>query len=520
MPPSSLCLPLTPAGLIVDRHEIEADCLIIHAHGAEGAGTCPGCGSVSASIHSRYIRSAGDFPAHGRRLVIRLTARRFRCCVGTCDRKTFAERFSDDVIAVRARRTCRLDRLTHCVGVALGGRPGQRMAARLSIPVSADTLLRVLRRRAAATPCSAKVVGIDDFAWRRGHRYGTIVCDLEARRIIDLLPDRDVGTVATWLGRHPEIEVVCRDRGGGYQEAASKGAGKAVQIVDRWHLLENASAAFLDVVRRHMSHLRRAIATGDVDPQRLSAVEKRQWQGWQRREAVNEKVLDLHRGGTSLKAIVRTTGVSRQTVRRIVRGTRDDIFRSRESSLDRWIHRLEADWTGGCRNGTELWRRLRAAGFGGSLRVVTEWTTRKRRSVRTSAEPPQPTSVPSARMIARLLTTERDCKTDETTRLMVAIETASPAIVTARNLVDKFATLIAAKKPDALAPWLTAAADSELAAFASGIAADQAAVRAAVSEPWSNGQTEGQITKLKLVKRQMYGRAKLDLLEARLIGAA
>jgi transposase len=332
--PSNHYLPLTPAGLIVDRHEIAADCLIMHAHGAAVAGTCPGCGSVSALIHSRYIRSAGDLPAHGRRLMIRLTARRFRCCAGTCDRKTFAERFSDNVIAVRAQRTCRLDRLIHSVGVALGGKPGKRLAERLSIPVSADTLLRLLRRRAASPPCSAKVVGIDDFAWRRGHRYGTIVCDLEARWIIDLLPNRDVGTVATWLGHHPEIEVVCRDRGGGYQEAASKGAAKAVQIADRWHLLENASAAFLDVVRRHMRHLRRAILTGDTDPKRLSAAQKRQWQGWQRREEVNETVLNLHRGGTSLKAIVRTTGVSRQTVRRIVRGTRDDVFRSRESSLD------------------------------------------------------------------------------------------------------------------------------------------------------------------------------------------
>jgi transposase len=127
---SNLYLPLTPAGLIVDRHEIAADCLIIHAHGAAVAGTCPGCGSVSASIHSHYIRSAGDFPAHGRRLMIRLTARRFRCCAGTCDRKTFAKRFSDDVIAVRAQRTCRLDRLIHSVGVALGGKPGSICSTR------------------------------------------------------------------------------------------------------------------------------------------------------------------------------------------------------------------------------------------------------------------------------------------------------------------------------------------------------------------------------------------------------
>ncbi len=384
------------------------------------------------------------------------------------------------------------------------------------MPVSADTLLRTLRRRSAPTPTSPTVVGLDDFAWRRGHRYGTIVCDLEQRRTIDLLADREIGTVMAWPKDHPTIQIVCRDRGGGYREAATKGAPQARQIADRWHLLENASAAFLDIVRRHMRHLRRAVASGDVDSKRLSAVEKRQWKGWLRRDEVNEKVRTLHRSGTALKAIARTTGLSRQTVRRIVRGARDDVFRSRESTLDRWSYRLESEWSAGCQNGTELWRRLRAAGFTGSLRVVSEWRTRKRRSVRTAGDYPPPLRMPSARMIARLLTTVRACKGEETVRLIAAIETASPAIVKARNLLDGFAALISAKQVDRLDPWLGDAAQSEMSAFAEGIAADKVAV-AAVIEMWSNGQTEGQVTKLKLVKRQMYGRAKVDLLRARLV---
>ncbi|MCW6513038.1 transposase [Hyphomicrobiales bacterium BP6-180914] len=142
--------------------------------------------------------------------------------------------------------------------------------------------------------------------------------------------------MTAWLKDHPDIEIVCRDRGGGYREAATKGAPQALQIADRWHLLENASAAFLDIIRRHMHHLRRAVTSGDIDPKRLSAVEKRQWKGWLKRDEANEKVRALHKSGTALKAIARHTGLSRQTVRRIVRGTRDDVFRSRESMLDRW----------------------------------------------------------------------------------------------------------------------------------------------------------------------------------------
>ena len=511
-------LKLVPPGLLVDRHEIGTDGIIVHAHGASAMSLCPTCGLASSSVHSRYGRTLGDVPAHGRRLRVSLAARRFRCRNAACERRVFTERFSPDLIQAHARRTSRLDTLTHAIALALGGRPGERLAERLSMPVGADTLSRLLRRRAAPTPSDIRVVGIDDFAWLKGQRHGTIICDIERRRTIDLLPDREGGTVADWLAAHPEVEIVCRDRGSGYREGAAKGAPQALQIADRWRLLENATAAFVEGVKRHMGDLRRAITGGDVDPEALSAAEKRQWAGWQRRDEVNETVRTLRGKGGSIKGIVRTTGVSRQTVRRILAGTRDDVFRSRETTLDRWAERLNADWTAGCRNDAELWRRLRGAGYGGGQRVVTEWATRRRRA--TQVPPDQPdavTAVPPARTIARLLTSECDCKSAEAVRVRVAIETASPRIVAARNLLDRFRTMMAAKKTDDLTPWLRDAADSELASFASGVRDDEAAVRAAIVEPWSNGQTEGQVTKLKLVKRQMYGRGKVDLLRARMV---
>ena len=384
--------------------------------------------------------------------------------------------------------------------------------------MSADTLLRLLRRRAPPTPPDVRVVGIDDFAWLKGQRYGTIVCDLERRCTVDLLPDREGSTVADWLAAHPAVEIVCRDRGSGYREGAAKGAPQALVIADRWHLLENVSAAFLEGVKRHMGHLRRAVTGGNLDPDTLSAAEKMQWAGWKRREEVNGTVRDIHGAGGSIKGIVRTTGLSRKTVRRIPAGTRDDIFRSRETTLDRWPERLNTEWDGGCRNGAELWRRLRDAGYGGSLRVVTEWATRRRRATRNGRGNGQAiATMPSSRTIARLLTSERDCRSAEALRIRVAVETASPKIVAARNLLDRFQAMVAAKKPEDLAPWIRDAAEGELASFASGIQADEAAVRAAIVEPWSNGQTEGQVTRLKLVRRQMYDRGKIDLLRARMV---
>ncbi len=511
-------LKLAPAGLVVDRHEIGGAGITVHAHSASPTSDCPACGLASSSVHSRYGRSLGDLPAHGRRLRIRLSARRFRCRNAACERRVFTERFAPDLIQAHARRTSRLDVLTHAIALALGGRPGERLAERLSMPVSADTLLRLLRRRATPTPSDVRVVGIDDFAWLKGQRYGTIICDLERRCTIDLLPDREGGTVAAWLAAHPGVEIVCRDRGSGFREGATKGAPQALQICDRWHLLENATAAFVEAVKRHMGDLRRAITGGDIDPEVLSSAEKVQWAGWKRRDEVNGTVRSLKSQGHSIKGIVRATGVSRQTVRRILAGTREDVFRSRSTTLDRWGDKLCTEWDGGCRNGAELWRRLRDAGFGGSQRVVTEWATRRRRAAQASADRLDPvTPVPPARTIARLLTSERDCRSAEALRVRVAVETTSPKIVAARNLHDRFKTMVAAKKTDDLTSWLRDAQGSELASFASGIMDDEDAVRAAIVELWSNGQTEGQVTKLKLVRRQMYGRGKIDLLQARMV---
>lgn len=219
-----------------------------------------------------------------------------------------------------------------------------------------------------------------------------------------------------------------------------------------------------------------------------------------------------------LRRIVRATGLSRGLVRQIVRGEREDVFRTRQSSLTPRLPWLKREWAGGCRNGAELWRRLRAAGFRGSLRVVGEWATRQRR-----AEGAMHSGVgktPPARKIARLLTTARDhlCKADAV--VVAQVEAALPSLATARSLTGRFTDMVRNGEQEALAEWLDEAENSALSSFARGLRNDQDAATAALREPWSNGQTEGQINRLKTIKRQMYGRANIDLLKARIINAA
>lgn len=220
-----------------------------------------------------------------------LRTRRFRCNIASCKRRIFTERFGDSAITPWARRTGRLDLLVFHLGLALGGRPAARLSRRLMAPVSNETLLRAVRRRGPPTFTAPHVIGIDDWAWRRNQRYGMIICDLERRQPIRLLPDREPATASAWLKGQPHISIVARIRGGAYALAATKALPEATQVADHWHLMENASHAFLDAVRASMRPIRAAIGATVIDRALLSAAERLQYEGFLRREQASARSL-------------------------------------------------------------------------------------------------------------------------------------------------------------------------------------------------------------------------------------
>lgn len=506
---------LVPSGFAVETVVVDGDNLMIAVRPVVLTVRCPACGAVCDRVHSQYRRTLADLPAAGRRIVLVLRVRRFFCDDLTCRQRIFGERF-DGAIQPRARRTARLDEMVYCLAIALGGRPAASLARRIGVAVSNDTLLRVVRRHGVANFPPPSVVGIDDWAWRRNHRYGSLICDLERRKTIALLPDREPSTAEAWMRNQPQIVVVARDRGGSYAVATQRALPEAIQVADRWHLMENASQAFLNAVRKSMRPIRAAIGATTITPALLTFAEKLRYEGYLRREETNTAILGLSRQGVAIKEIMRRTGYSRGLIRKILRGQRSDIFRTRRSSVEPYLPWLDEQWAAGCRNGAELWRALRRGGFRGCLGVVSEWTGRRRRAEK--ADPAALTRAPSARTIARLLTVGREQLSKADTLIVAAIETGVALLVEAREVIIHFQGIIRRKALTELDEWIERAKGSLVAAFANGIAKDKAAVAAAVSAPWSNGQTEGQICKLKLVKRQMYGRGKLDLLQARVVG--
>jgi transposase len=320
MPISRRHLPTVPAGLIVSRIEVEPDRIAIFAATRSTSALCPSCGLPSRRVHSRYRRVLADLPWQGRPVSIVVEVRRLRCATETCRQQVFAERI-DDIAIARARRTVRLSDIQRHIGSGMGGEAGARLAERLGMAASAATLLRMVRGSLRPEHARVRVLGVDDWAWRRGCRYGTILCDLERRCVVDLLGDRSADSLATWLERHPGVEIVSRDRGGGYAEGARRGAPLAIQVADRWHLFANCSAAFLDVVKR----LRPTIAARDgagatnVSPSSgrppMTAAERRSFLVWQRRMSQCSEARQLAADGIGIREVSRRLAVARNTVR-------------------------------------------------------------------------------------------------------------------------------------------------------------------------------------------------------------
>jgi transposase len=531
-----LPLSLVPPGLMADQLLPSPERVILLARANDRPATCPLCERPSTRVHSTYQRRLADLPWQGKLVELRVRVRRFRCSGQDCRRRIFAERLVDTT-RPKARRTLRLGEAQRQIGLALGGEPGSRLAGKLAMPVSGDTLLRMIRAEAAeAVAALPHVIGVDDWAWRRGTRYGTIICDLERRRVVDLLPDRTADTLASWLRQHGSgISIVSRDRSGAYADGISVGAPKAVQVADRWHLLVNCADALRQLLDRHHRELRNAAyacvvtdRAAVVPPRRPgeTQAQQRKIARQQRRQARYEAVARLHRQGTPIKRIAAELGIARKAVRRWVRAGEVAAYRRAPGPglLDRHLAYVEQRWSQGCRNSAELWRELRRQQrFEGGYDTVRRWASRHRAAAaaatRTAEELPA-SRVPSSRRAARLLTTPAASLSAADRRLVAALIARSPEIGTAAELAQAFGQLVRQRDAAALDGWLTQAKSSGLRGFALGLSRDLDAVRAALSLPWSNGPVEGQVTRLKVLKRQMYGRAKFDLLRQRILHAA
>ena len=486
-------------------------------------------------------------------MTLKIRARRFFCDDLSCKRKIFCERLPE--VAARARKTVRLEEALLAIALELGGRAGARLALELGIVAARDTLLRKIKAAPLPEVGKVRVLGVDDFAFKKGSTYGTILVNLEDHKVVDLLPERSQESLVAWFRSHPSatrVEVATRDRSNIYREGLAKGAPGATHVADRWHLLHNLALTLEEYLLQKRPILRKAaapeaapenkdeddFASGPIMPNRPRTHDRKIEEAARKRhERLVEQwrnIRGLYLAGADLRHICRQLGISARTVYRYKDLTEPPprpAYKRKASVLDPYVPYLVKRWNEGCHNGKRLYREIRERGYRNSEETCARFTAQLRRA---EARGKPISSVPRARQgsVAGLSPTAKNvaalfmrCEgslNEEQEKYLTRLCEADEALADTRGLTQEFAEMVRRLQGEDLDGWLKDAEESRSTAmrgFAAGLRNDLDAVRAGLTQEWSNGCVEGFVHKLKLLKRQGYGRAGFELLRARMLAA-
>ena len=521
-----------PCGWRCSRQIISSDGITLHLHGKRKTAQCPECFKRSDSVHSCRRRRIQHLPCSGQTLWLVFSVRHWYCRNPACSRKIFAESLAP-FAGSHQQSSQALQNLQRQLGLIAGGEAGKRAATAAGLRCSADTLLRRVINTPETKQSGAPHVGIDEWAWHRGHRYGTLIVNLDTHRPLVLLPGRDQRTLATWFRKYPEIQIVSRDRSGVYATAAREGAPQARQVADRWHLLKNIGDAPERMMYRHIPLIR--LVASELSPKKspdpepsvpaasLRRPERLKQQTRKKRHQRWTEVMALHNKGCSFREISRITGLSRVTVSRWVRsGTFPEMSTRppKRGLLDPWREWLKEQRESGNYNASRIWREMVARGFTGSETIVRDAVAKWRKGW----NPPVTTAVrlPSVSRVSRWLMPWRITRDEENyaSRFISLMCEKEPELKIAQQLALEFYRILKTQNKSQLSSWFTRVHESGSAEFrrvAAGMEADAAAICEAISSHWSNGVVEGHVNRLKMLKRQMYGRAGFELLRQRVM---
>ncbi len=542
-----------PSILRIGSLTFRKDGLFVEIQTYQPFAICPDCLTSSRRVHSHYVRMVADLPSSGHRIVLSITVRRFFCDHPGCARRTFTERIPS-VVDHYARKTRRLLEVQRKFGFSTGGEPGARLASVLSFPTSPDSLLRLIRSLPETPIENPLYLGVDDWALRKHLNYGTILVDLSTHKPIDLLPDRETKTLANWLKEHPGIKVVSRDRSSAYIEAIKQGAPNAIQVADRWHLLHNMVETIEKALTRRYKDVKAAykkaspIEESPLEPESPPVIDQctdnnlhrtptqyeiRRQQIREKHQIQFEEVRALRQQGAGIREIQRRLHMSREKIRKYLQNDAPPEYRRKKmpTILDPYWNHIQKRWAEGSRNAIDLWREIQKMGYPGcyasmarqvrSLRRVMPRNQKQAKPIKPTSKPKKPEIRPlSPRQTAWVFVRKKDDLSAEQLSLLSVLLNETLEFTRLYELTQQFWRIVSDKKKEQLGKWMVAAQESgiaELRYFVKSLQKDLAAVEAALTYTWSNGPVEGQNNRLKMIKRQMYGRANFDLLRLRVL---
>ena len=507
-----------------------ADLANIYVKSVQERCHCPNCLEPSNGVHSHYTRKIKDLPAFGNRVVIYLKTHKFYCREPECPVKVFTERFADHFFTYK-RITDRAERLLITTVIESGAKPTERLAIQMSIPVSDTTLLRWLKRKSMPALKIPVTLGVDDWAYKKRDRYGTVLVNLENRKIIDLLPDRESATLQKWLMDNPGVEIINRDRYGKYLQGATKGAPLAEQVVDRWHLLKNMGEALRKLLEQEY-HVLKSIRNQEIssvtrDPKQPPARDRdRESNASDRQKEKFIQVKKLYAEGASIKSISRKFKMHRTTIRKyIALETLPRRYYKLPTQLEKYlpfiIERLNEEPKLLLR---QLLEEIRAKGYNGAYSTLSDglryYGIKLGKGHICSKTPHLPDIFWRPSKTSYLFFRDTDQLNKGQLTLLKNLCNKSKKLATALKLIRYFRLIMKERRSEELVTWIEMATKSdisELTGFAKGLESDFKAIKNAFKLPWSNGPVEGNVNKLKTIKRQMYGRASFDLLRRRLL---
>ena len=433
------------------------------------------------------------------------------------------------------------------IGFALGGEAGKRLVAGLGLVTSPDTLLRLIHAQPEEQISTPRVLGVDDFSFCKRKTYGTILLDLERRIPIDVLPDREAATLEKWLKEHAGVEVISRDRGGPYAEGARKGAPEAQQVADRWHVLANLSEALNPFFARKQAQLKDLVKK---PPETFSTEEEKQLPAWyhgqtrrktkmydahhQERIERYHKVHELRAQGAELTLIAHHVGLSRTTVNTYLSMKSPPARKTGKRSgsvIDPYKEYLVKRWNDGVRNAQQVYREIKEMGYSGSDQPIQRHFVQFRRgkdhrkfkqvdpSEQTPVKEP-PKRPPTASQVAHWITFKEEQRLEWQKKYLSQLCEEDQEIREANELIQEFTTILRERKGECFDAWLEKVEQqgiSELCGFAQSLKKDYQAVKAGLTLAWSQGPVEGHVHRLKLLKRQAYGRASFQTLRKRVL---
>jgi len=518
----------------IERVERRLGVVTLAAHVVSPTSSCPRCGTTSGRVHSRYQRHLGDLPTGGQPVVVELTVRPF-FCNGPCHPRTFAEQV-EHLTSRYARRSVPAAGLVTQLGLMLAGRPAARMAAVIGLSVGRNTLIRSVRALPDPAIGTVEVLGGDDFAVRRGRIYGTILLDMADHRPIDLFEGREADDLAAWLIAHPGVEVVCRDRGGAYADGARRGAPDAIQVADRFHLWKNLGEHVKKTVTAHHACLRQAAddalrqaqqawdqRPGPEDQATAAAVKRVDDTAIaQRIRRTFAEVQELKATGLGIRRLKRATGLAKGTVSRYYHASDVEELLvatriGKSSVLDDYKPYIHERFNAGDTNIKKIWAEIRAMGCTAAYSTLRDYM-KPFRTV--GAAPPARTAAPKVGEATTWLLTHPDNLDEDETMKLKQVTAACPHLAATAEFVGRFAHMLTELEGDQLEDWLTDVEASDLPhlkTFANGIRHDHNAVVNGLTLDHNSGAVEGAVNRLKVYKRQMYGRANFDLLRKRVL---